>query len=89
MKKRIEYEFTADEVADWVKARIDGHVSLQGLFDTLKNLSKTLAAPTGGIIAFCEAREAERSEMESEPTDAQLAEFARIVEGKPALAEGV
>ena len=75
MKKRIEYEFTADDVADWVKARIDGHVSLQGLFDTLKNLSKILAAPTGGIIAFCEARE--RKEKIEEKLDIVLAHDAR------------
>ena len=60
MKKRIEYEFTADEVAEWVKARIENDLTLNGVGATLKNLYHHLECDRAGIIAFCEARGMER-----------------------------
>jgi hypothetical protein len=86
MKKRIEYEFTADDVAEYVQSWMDDYpIDFMNLETALRLSAEHLRNEREGIIAFCESRESELAEMESEPTDAQLAEFARVVEGKPAM----
>ena len=86
MKKRTitEYEFTHAELVAWFATQFHDDIPIRWA-DVQTWAERTM--DIGNLIAFCEAREAELAELESEPTDAQLADFARIVEGKPALAE--
>jgi hypothetical protein len=67
MKKRIEYEFTADDVAEYVRSICRGVVvfNIENVRDIYESAIDCLEDTGLGIVAFCESREAERAEMES------------------------
>ena len=68
MKKTTttEYTFTPDDLADYVKSQAKEVMTLKDVDMTLKVAYETCYLTTGGIIAFCEMRDAEKAKKEPE-----------------------